>query len=210
MRFAPESEFGANAGLHLARGWIEPIKAAHPELSYADLYTFGGKVAVEHMSGPTIDWAPGRTDLAESEVAPTPDGRLPDGALGAEHLRDIFYRMGFDDREIVALSGAHCLGFCHTDRSGFSGPWTHSPFEFNNQYFVLMKDYRWELKNWDGPAQYTDVETMNLMMLPSDMALLTTPAFRAHVDRYYKDGEAFAKEFSAAFSKLLELGVARN
>jgi len=28
------------------------------------------------------------------------------GALGAAHLRDVFYRMGFDDREIVALSGA--------------------------------------------------------------------------------------------------------
>jgi len=36
----------------------------------------------------------------------TADDRLPDGALGADHLRDVFYRMGFDDREIVALSGA--------------------------------------------------------------------------------------------------------
>ena len=42
----------------------------------------------------------------------------------AVHVRDVFYRMGFNDREIVALIGAHTLGFCHTDRSGYLGPWT--------------------------------------------------------------------------------------
>lgn len=31
--------------------------------------------------------------------------------------------MGFNDNEIVALSGAHALGRCHVDRSGFDGPW---------------------------------------------------------------------------------------
>ena len=34
-------------------------------------------------------------------------------------------RMGFNDQEIVALSGAHTLGRCHADRSGFVGPWTN-------------------------------------------------------------------------------------
>ena len=33
----------------------------------------------------------------------------------------------FHDEEIVALSGAHGLGACHTDRSGFWGPWTRAP-----------------------------------------------------------------------------------
>ncbi len=28
----------------------------------------------------------------------------------AQGLRDVFYRMGFNDKEIVALSGAHALG----------------------------------------------------------------------------------------------------
>lgn len=34
-------------------------------------------------------------------------------------------RMGFNDQEIVALCGAHTLGRCHDDRSGFVGPWTN-------------------------------------------------------------------------------------
>jgi catalase (peroxidase I) len=35
-----------------------------------------------------------------------------------QHIRDIFGRMGFNDKEAVALCGAHAVGRCHTDRSG--------------------------------------------------------------------------------------------
>ena len=37
--------------------------------------------------------------------------------------------MGFDDREIVCLMGAHTLGRCHLVRSGFDGPWTRNPLK---------------------------------------------------------------------------------
>lgn len=43
----------------------------------------------------------------------------------------------------MALSGAHALGRCHSDRSGFSGPWTHSPITFSNLYFQLLLDEKW-------------------------------------------------------------------
>jgi hypothetical protein len=39
MRFKPESEDGANAGLALAREALEPIKKQFPAISYADLWT---------------------------------------------------------------------------------------------------------------------------------------------------------------------------
>ena len=76
--------------------------------------------AIKDMGGPTIPWSSGRVDAMDPSAV-TPDGRLPNaesGPLGADksdadHLRDIFYRMGFDDREIVVLSGAHALGRCH-------------------------------------------------------------------------------------------------
>lgn len=209
MRFAPEADHGGNAGLGLARDLLEPVKQAHPELSYADIYTFAGAAAVEIMGGPSVPWTPGRADFTEGEGV-TPDGRLPDAAQGAEHLRDIFYRMGFDDQEIVALSGAHSLGFCHDDRSGFVGPWTDEPTHFTNKYFTFLLNKKWELKKWDGPAQFVDSETQTMMMLPTDMALICDPAFRAHVDAYAADGGKFAGDFAAAFSKLLELGVPRT
>jgi hypothetical protein len=50
-RFSPESEHGANAGLAVARDLLEPIKAAHPWISYADLWTLAGAVAIEAMGG---------------------------------------------------------------------------------------------------------------------------------------------------------------
>jgi hypothetical protein len=48
----------------------------------------------------------------------------------AQHLRDIFYPKGFTDKDIVALSGAHSVGACHADRSGFEGPWTDDKLKF--------------------------------------------------------------------------------
>ena len=49
-------------GLNIARDRLEQIKAKFPGISYADLYTLAGVVAVEEMGGPKIKWVPGRTD----------------------------------------------------------------------------------------------------------------------------------------------------
>nr|MCH1932902.1 hypothetical protein [Shewanella shenzhenensis] len=79
----------------------EEVKAKYPKITYADLFQLAGVVAVEVTGGPTIDFVPGRRD---SKVSPN-EGRLPDAKKGVPHLRDIFYRMGLTDRDIVALSG---------------------------------------------------------------------------------------------------------
>lgn len=51
MRFEPERSDDANSGLVLAQEKLEPIKKKHPWISYADLWTYAGKVAVEEMGG---------------------------------------------------------------------------------------------------------------------------------------------------------------
>ena len=38
------------------------------------------------------------------------------------------------------------LGRCHTDRSQYSGPWTHTPTRFSNQYFTLLLNIEWKEK----------------------------------------------------------------
>lgn len=204
MRFAPEKDHGANSGLAAARDFMEPIKQKNPWITYSDLWTLGGVCAVQEMGGPAIKWRPGRTDKDTSYVSP--DGRLPDASKAQDHLRAIFHRMGFDDREIVALSGAHALGRCHADRSGFSGPWTFSPTVVTNDYFTLLLNEKWNYKKWNGPKQFEDQTTKSLMMLPTDMALVKDKEFRKHVERYAKDNAVFFKEFSDVVHKLFELG----
>lgn len=216
MRFDPEKNWGGNAGLGIARDTLEPIKPKHPEISYADLYTLAGVVAVEEAGGPSVPFRLGRVDMDSGESSP-PDGRLPDADKGSKaatisHLRDIFYRMGFNDREIVALSGAHALGRCHTNASGYWGPWTFAENTLSNEYFRLLVEERWSPKMthngkpWTGPDQYENA-TGELMMLPSDMVLVLDPEFKKYVELYSKDEDAFFKDFAKAFAKLLELGV---
>lgn len=208
MRFNPEAAHGANAGLHHARNILEKVKAEFPGISYSDLWILAGNVAIEEMGGPKIGFSPGRTDKPDGSYC-TPDGRLPDAAQGTDHLRDIFYRMGFNDQEIVALSGAHSLGRCHTDRSGFTGPWTRAPTTFSNEYFRELIENTWTIKKWSGPQQYED-PTGDLMMLNTDMALLDDPSMRKWVEIYAKDSARFEADFAKAYQKLTELGVPKS
>ena len=54
-----------------------------------------------------------------------------------------------------------------------------------------------------------DTET-ELMMLPTDMALLEDESFRPWVKRYAEDKEAFFGDFARVFAKLIELGIRRD
>ena len=217
MRFKPEASFGANAGLGVARSALESVKEKYPEISYADLYCLSGVTAIENAGGPDIPFQLGREDAVDGTTSPS-DGRLPDADKGGRdktvaHVREVFYRMGFDDREIVALLGAHALGRCHTDRSGYWGPWTFAENTMSNEYFRLLVEERWSPKAshngkpWTGPDQYEDA-TGKLMMLPSDIALIQDPEFKKYVELYAKDEDVFFKDFASAFSKLLANGVA--
>lgn len=135
MRFEPEKSDPANSGLFIIHDLIERVKQQFPNISYADLWTLAGCKAVEYMGGPEVPHAFGRTDGTPSTGVCPAHGRLPDASQGADHLREVFYRMGFDDRDIVALSGGHTVGRCHFVRSGFDGPWTSDPLKFDNEYY---------------------------------------------------------------------------
>jgi len=98
------------------------------------------------MGGPILPFKSGRLDFSE-DYAP-PEGRLPDADKSTlvktnTHLRDVFGKMGFNDQEIVVLSGAHTLGKCHEDASGYEGNWTPTPTSFNNLFYKLLLNMNW-------------------------------------------------------------------
>lgn len=85
MRFPPESEWGANAGLGVARNFLQDFakkygyalskeeyeknkKNLKGYISYGDLWTLAGAVSVEYLNGPHIKWRPGRVDATEADL----------------------------------------------------------------------------------------------------------------------------------------------
>ncbi|KAI7827538.1 heme peroxidase, partial [Gamsiella multidivaricata] len=206
MRYKPEAGHGANAGLGIARERLNRVKDQFPEISYGDLWTLAGVAAIQELGGPTVNWRPGRIDGEENHSPP--DGRLPDaGRADGQHSRDVFYKMGFNDQEIVALLGAHALGRCHRDRSGFDGPWTASPTVFTNAFYTELLGRKWVERKWSGPKQFEDKESKSLMMLPADMAMAKDKEFRKWVEVYAKDEKKFFEDFAKVAQKLFELGV---
>jgi len=62
----------------------------------------------------------------------------------AQHVRDVFGRMGLTDQEAVALlCGGHVYGRCHTTSSGYAGAWVENPTVFSNEYAADMVGDRW-------------------------------------------------------------------
>ena len=54
-----------------------------------------------------------------------------------------------------------------------------------------------------------DLDT-ELMMLPTDLALLSDPSFKPWVEKYAEDKDKFFEDFSKVFAKLIELGIQRD
>jgi len=182
IRHKDELGHGANAGLTKLVSMLDVIYSKHKsKISFADLIVLAGCVAIHEMGGPKIIFRSGRKDKPVEETPP--EGRLPDADKGSmkktnSHLRDVFGKMGFEDKDIVVLSGAHALGRCHPNASGYDGPWTPAPLTFNNYYYSLLLNDTWmpTTVSKTGNKQFNNKD--GLMMLPSDMALLEDDKFK--------------------------------
>lgn len=241
IRFDPELTMGANAGLVKAKGYLERVSAKYPSISWADLIQLASATAVEAMGGPKIPMKYGRVAITSpSECAPPksragfadnaglPDAKPPFGCGAGDagsHLRNVFSKkMGFDDKDIVALSGAHTVGRAFATRSGTcpfgEGPQSASKYTQDNA--VARKDGKagvgmvggaaWT-KNWltfDNSyfAKHAEAEADDhLLSFPTDNVLFTDPGFKVYAEKYAKDQAAFFKDYALAHKKLSELGV---
>jgi hypothetical protein len=205
-----QSKFDASAGApEVATALLSKVSGKYcPALiSNADLCALAANVSIRLMGGPDIVTRFGRVDAkASAASAPSQENRLPDGDKGADHLRQILHPKGFQDKDIVVLSGAHAVGRCNLDRSGFDGAWTAEPNKFDNSYFkaLLEKSFSPETTS-RGKPQYRCAAS-NTIMLESDMALVRDPSFKKWVDTYAADQDAFFADFADSWVRLQELG----
>ncbi|NP_001293099.1 stromal ascorbate peroxidase 7 [Solanum lycopersicum] len=208
LRFEIELKHGANAGLVNALKLLQPIKDKYSAVTYADLFQLASATAIEEAGGPKIPMKYGRMDVSVPEQCPE-EGRLPDAGppSPAAHLRDVFYRMGLNDKEIVALSGAHTLGRSRPERSGWGKPetkytkdgpgapggqsWTVQWLKFDNSYFKDIKEKR----------------DNDLLVLPTDAVLFEDPSFKEYAEKYAVDQDAFFKDYVEAHASLSNLGA---
>ncbi|WOL02347.1 ascorbate peroxidase [Canna indica] len=208
LRFEIELKHAANAGLVNALKLLQPIKDKYSGITYADLFQLASATAIEEAGGPKIPMKYGRVDVSGPEQCPD-EGRLPDAGppSPAGHLRNVFYRMGLDDKDIVALSGAHTLGRSRPERSGWGkgetkytkdGPgapggqsWTVKWLKFDNSYFKDIKERKDE----------------DLLVLPTDAALFEDAHFKVYAEKYAEDQNAFFKDYAVAHAKLSNLGA---
>ena len=176
----------------------------------------------------------GRVDATGPEMC-SPEGNLPDGNAGPGgkyggpggtastedttpegHLRKVFYRMGLNDEEIVALSGAHTFGRAYKNRSGEGAEstkfttakqtradgvevqptpggssWTPNFLVFDNSYFKVMED------------ESADPE---LLKLSTDKVIFKDAGFKPFAEKFRDSQDEFFKSYAAAHKKLSELG----
>lgn len=204
-------------------------------ISYADIFQMASARSIELAGGPNLDMRYGRVDSAGPQDC-SPEGNLPDAEAGSSgtyggkggtmptedkspngHLRKVFYRMGLNDEEIVALSGAHTLGRAYKDRSGHGAEknkftdgskqvrgdgkdatynaggssWTKQFLKFDNSYFSTIPDTK------------ADPE---LLKLSTDKTLFDDEGFRPFAEKFRDDEKAFFTSYAAAHVKLSELG----
>eukprot|EP00927_Polykrikos_kofoidii_P006733 TRINITY_DN12722_c0_g3_i1.p1 TRINITY_DN12722_c0_g3~~TRINITY_DN12722_c0_g3_i1.p1 ORF type:complete len:1336 (-),score=235.74 TRINITY_DN12722_c0_g3_i1:606-4613(-) len=238
IAYEPEIGHGANNGLSKALAFLEPFKSDYPLVSWGDVIQMASAVSIEHAGGPKISMRYGRQDVAGPRDCPEqksrgtaanaglPDAEAPFGCgsdSAAQHLRTIFYRMGFDDQSIVALSGAHTLGRAFNERSGLvqegygearASPYTKShsgcPVRHDGKEGVGMPGGKSWTKSWlkFDNSYFRDYQERdpNLAWFSTDRALHTDEGFKPHFLKYKEDQSIFFKDYAAAHKMLSELG----
>lgn len=223
MRFEMERKDPENKGFEKALALVEKVHQKYPKITRADLHVLVGYVAFEVTGGPFIPFKTGRRDFSLEEAKENgfpffgdgkfnPHGsRLPaadcgtcplakkDGSIAdleaptIKAVRSTFERMGFNDRETVALIVlGHQYGRCHPEVSGNEDPWyAFGPTHWNAYLHGMgylsvytMGEHKFRPRvTKKGKRQYS----MNLgggrfMMLISDMALLWDKAYKGVVE----------------------------
>ncbi|GJN27344.1 hypothetical protein PR202_gb15360 [Eleusine coracana subsp. coracana] len=193
-------------------------------VSCADVLALAARDLVGLLGGPRWPVALGRRDAARSDARDV-DGSLPRTNMSARAMARLFASKGLAPREMVALAGAHTVGFSHCAefagrlygfRHGSDGFDPRLNPEFARALRRSCAGYRADptvsiFNDVVTPRDFDETYYKNLPrglgLLASDAALWEYPPTRVFVQRYAANRTAFFQDFAAAMQKLGAVGV---
>lgn len=187
-------------------------------VSCSDILAEATRDLVSMVGGPYFPVRLGRKDSVESRAADVPGHiALPNMTLTA--IIETFSSKGFDVQEMVALTGAHTIGFSHCAEFAnrifnFSPSADHDP-TMNPEYVQGLRKLCANYKNDTTIAAFNDPMTpgkfdnmyfMNLQrgvgLLASDQIMASDPRTKPFVDLYAANQSAFFEAFAHAMEKV--------
>ena len=148
-----------NKGLSTYTNQLDPLYDTHAAsigMSRADFYILAAYTALEaatELEGDKFTGTMqfGRVDCSSHPTEDETDPGFPKATWDFEKAHTFFVNeFGFTDRQqSVALLGAHTLGRCRTDNSGFEGRWVKGKSNGVRNTDVLDNQYYLQLRgNW--------------------------------------------------------------
>lgn len=187
-------------------------------VSCSDIVAQATRDLVKMVGGPYYPVRLGRKDSTES-VAARVSASLPTPDMTMDQLLEKFTSKGFTVKEMVALSGAHTIGFAHCKEFinriyNFSKTSDADPL----MHPKLVKGLRVVCQNFTkdismaafndvrSPGKFDNAYYQNVIkglgLLTSDSILAVDPRTKPLVELYANDQQAFFKDFADAMEKL--------
>nr|CCJ34839.1 horseradish peroxidase isoenzyme HRP_3523 [Armoracia rusticana] len=194
------------------------IELACPNtVSCSDIITVATRDLLVTVGGPYYDVYLGRRDSRISKSSLLTDLLpLPSSPI-SKTIRQ-FESKGFTIQEMVALSGAHSIGFSHCKE--FVNRVAGNNTGYNPRFAQALKQACSNYPKDPTLSVFNDIMTPNrfdnmyyqnipkgLGLLESDHGLYSDPRTRPFVDLYARDQDLFFKDFARAMQKLSLFGV---
>ncbi|KAK2647546.1 hypothetical protein Ddye_015035 [Dipteronia dyeriana] len=186
-------------------------------VSCADILAVATRDLVTMVGGPYYNVVLGRKDGRISKAS-TVEGNLPKPTMPMSQILEIFKKRNFTEQEMVALSGAHTIGFSHCKE--FSSSIYNDTNHYNPRFVQGLQRACGDYQKNPTLSVFNDIMTPNkfdnlyyqnlpkgLGLLESDHGLNSDLRTQRFVDMYARDQNIFFRDFARAMEKLGVYGV---
>ncbi|XP_009607563.1 peroxidase 16-like [Nicotiana tomentosiformis] len=205
-----------------AKAAVDNVPSCNNKVSCADILAIAARDVVALAGGPNYAVELGRRDGRMSSQTSV-QNNLPHSSSDIEKLLPMFASRGLTIRHLIALSGAHTLGFSHCNQ------FSSRIYNFNSTHKVdptIDATYAKKLQEMcpqdappgvvipmdpDTPQVFDNTYYKNLQrgkgLFTSDQTLFTKRGSRRIVNIFASNRTAFERVFIAAMTKLGRFGV---